>query len=131
MEGKCLTETIIYKAEINTPAGQKEYIGSTEKDFKLRYNGHTQSFRTQSKQNATALSKYIWDHALQPKPDIKWTIVFKANKYTPGQLFCDLCTTEKLFILKNINSHRSLNKRHEICRMCPHRDKFSLGALGY
>ncbi len=129
MNGNCLTETVIYRAEVDTPLGPREYIGSTEKDFKIRYNGHTQSFRSSTKQNATALSKCLWDHNLQPNPEIKWTILSNAHAYAPGHPFCDLCTTEKLCILKNIHNEHSLNKRNEICKMCPHRDKFSLGTF--
>ena len=62
-------------------------------------------------------------------PEIKWNIVSNAHAYAPGHPFCDLCTTEKLCILKNIHNKHSLNKRNEICKMCPHRDKFSLGTF--
>ena len=126
LDGKCQTETIIYKATLETTTGTKHYIGSTEKDFKTRYTGHKQSFTTQYKKNATALSQCVWAHGLQPTPNVKWDIIQKAQKYTPGNKTCDLCTSEKLHILKIINTEGYLNKKNDIAKRCPHRDKYSL-----
>ena len=129
LKGQCLTETIIYKAKLETQTGTKEYIGSTERDFKTRYNGHTQSFRTQYKSNATALSQCVWEQNLQPNPTVNWEILQHTHTYKPGNRMCDLCTSEKLHILKTINNRDNLNKRNEICKRCPHRDKHTLKAV--
>ena len=128
LDGQCLTEAVIYTAKLETPAGTKEYIGSTERDFKTRYNGHTQSFRTDYKRNATALSQCVWDFNLQPNPTVKWEITQKTHAYKPGDKMCDLCISEKLHIIKTIQNHHTLNKRNEICKRCPHRDKHALKA---
>ena len=48
LEGKCLTESIIYQATLssNNENSQKfRYIGLTEGNFKSRYNGHLQLIR--------------------------------------------------------------------------------------
>ena len=49
LEGSCLTESIIYQAEISDIErnSTKKYIGLTEGPFKQRYYGHTSSFRNE------------------------------------------------------------------------------------
>ena len=38
----------------------KEYLGQASNTFKLRFNGHSDSFRNEKKEMATTLSKHIW-----------------------------------------------------------------------
>ena len=125
LEGKCKTETIVYSAQIDNAI----YIGSTEKDFKTRYTGHKQTFTTNYKKSATTLSQYIWNNNLNQNPNIKWNIITKTNKYKPGQTGCNLCNSEKVTIADHTKRNGCLNKRTEIARLCPHRDKFKLRAL--
>ena len=40
--------------------GAKEYLGQASNTFKLRFNGHTESFRNEKKEMATTLSMHIW-----------------------------------------------------------------------
>ena len=94
MPDMCCTPCIVYKAEVQNEE-KAFYIGETDGEFKKRYNNHTHSFRAEHKQNATRLSQYIWDKKLNPKPDIKWTILKKCKIYNPGHTFCDLCVSEK------------------------------------
>ena len=47
-------------AEVTTNTTYKEYYGTSEREFKSRYNNHTQSFRRISHINGTELSKYLW-----------------------------------------------------------------------
>ena len=125
LEGKCKTETIVYSAQVDNAI----YIGSTEKDFKTRYTGHKQTFTTNYKKSATTLSQYIWNNDLNPHPNIRWSIIHKTCKYGPGQGSCSLCNSEKVAIAEHIKREGCLNKRTEITRLCPHRDKFKLRAL--
>ena len=65
MDNKCLTNKIVYKAEVKTNDGINElstevYFGISETEVKSRYNNHTMSFRNQTQENDTKLSKYIW-----------------------------------------------------------------------
>ena len=53
--GKCCTQCVVYKAEITTDKETISYIGSTGGEFKTRYNGHTQSFRSEAKKAAQRL----------------------------------------------------------------------------
>ena len=129
LKGQCQTEAVIYEATLQTQHGTQKYIGSTEKDFKTRYTGHKQSFKSDTKRNATALATCVWDNELNPTPPISWIIRKKSHPYKPGSKFCDICLTEKLEILKILNNSEYLNKRNEISRLCPHRDKHTLEAL--
>ena len=59
LNGKCLHQCMVYKAEVSTNTTYKEYYEASEGEFKSRYNNHTQSFRNISHINDTELSKYL------------------------------------------------------------------------
>ena len=59
LNGKCLHQCMVYMAEITTNTTYKEYYGTSEGEFKSRYNNHRQSFRHISHINDTELSKYL------------------------------------------------------------------------
>ena len=122
---KCCTKTVIYKAELTD---NKFYIGSTEGEFKTRYNGHKQSFNTEYKRSSTTLSQHVWDNKINPS-NISWSIIRKATPYQPGQRACNLCLSEKIQILKHLGNNSSLNKRNEISNPCMHKTKFKLNKL--
>ena len=64
---------------------------------------------------------------LTPNPPVKWQIVKQVRRYKPGQKTCNLCLIEKLYIVKNMNNTRSLNKRADVGNKCTkHRDKHFL-----
>ena len=58
LNGKCLHQFMVYKAEVTTNITYKEYYGNSEAKFKLKCNNHMQSFRHISNINDTELSKY-------------------------------------------------------------------------
>ena len=119
VEGKCLEESVIYQATLESPNGTKaEYIGVTDSQFKTRYNNHTHSFRASYKKNSTTLSTRVWQLNLNPNPNIRWKIIRKCPKFKPGMKTCHLCLGEKFEILKNINNPRHLNKRTDIGMKC-------------
>ena len=60
LDGKFLHECIVYRANVTTNNECKEYFGTAEGEFKLRYNNHTMSFRHKKRVNNTELSKYLW-----------------------------------------------------------------------
>ena len=125
LQGQCLTKCTVYQADVETSTGDSHtYIGQAEGDFKSRWNNHKKSFKTKKYENDTELSKLIWklkDKKIQH--DIKWKILSKCRSYKAGSRSCNLCLTEKLFILKNPNS---INKRTELVSKCRHRRKFSI-----
>ena len=129
VKNKCGSKAVIYKACVHYNNTTAEYISSTETTFKTRYNNHTATFRNIDKKNSTTLSKFIWDKKLNPTPKIDWSIIKVCHTYKPGNKACDLCLSEKLFIIKNLNNPKSLNKRTDIANKCPHRKKHFLNKL--
>ena len=59
LNGKCLTESLVYKAEVATTDQKVNYIGMTSTSFKTRFNNHTASFNHKRDSN-TSLSNFIW-----------------------------------------------------------------------
>ena len=126
LEGKCLSESIIYRATVGTAEGEKDYIGCSEGKFKLRFNNHTKSFTHKTYRNDTKLSQYIWSLREQDKKfSISWEIAATAAPYMCGSRKCDICLTEKLFISR-ADPEKLLNSRAEIISTCRHRRKFTL-----
>ena len=126
LDGQCLEESLIYKATIKHNDKEVQYIGCTEGPFKTRYNNHTHSFRAENKKFSTALSNYVWENKLNPNPNVKWEIVEKCKPYSPGNKFCNICISEKVHIIRNINESGNLNKHTEIGRKCIHLHKHVL-----
>ena len=130
--GQCRTGPIVY--QVTTGHGEEEacpkktYVGSTQ-NFKERLANHKASFKSENLKNATALSKYVWEKDLGPNPNLNWTILRKTNIYSKGEKYCDLCLSEKLCILKQINNPNSLNKRTEITNKCSHMMRYRLNRL--
>ena len=131
VNNSCLTDGVIYKATVLDGNDVKaEYIGCTELEFKSRYNLHTYSFRDENSKTATTLSSYVWRQKLTPKPPIKWNILKKCHKYSPGMSICDTCLSEKFYIIKDMNNPKNLNKRTDIGNKCvQHRKKHKLKEL--
>ena len=76
----------------------------------------------------TALSKYIW-YLRDRNVDytLTWSIKQKAQVYSEGAKYCDLCFSEKTIIM--LADKNCLNIRSEILRQCPHRQKFTLALV--
>ena len=125
--GECCRSTVVYRATVEHDNRKAEYVGSTEGPFKLRYNNHKKSFRHEAYQSETTLSKYIWANGLNPTPEIKWEFIRTCKPIMPGHRNCDLCLSEKMNILKNLQNPRLINKRTDIGNRCPHRKKCMLG----
>ena len=102
------------------------YIGSTKNKFKDRWYKHKESFETEDPKKSTTLSTYIWKLKHRGlKPEIEWSIIFKAYAFSSGSKQCNLCLKEKLCILKE-DPQILLNKRDEILEKCRHKLDFSL-----
>ena len=74
----------------------------TSNSFKERYRNHLKSFNHRQYSSETELSKHVWnlknDHIGFA---IKWSIVKRAQAYVQGKNRCNLCTEEKLQIIKS------------------------------
>ena len=120
---------MVYKAEVTTNTTYKEYYGTSEGEFKSRYNNHMQSLRHISHINDTELSKYLWTlKANRTDYHLKWSVKSYAPGYKCGTRRCDLCLTEKM-IIALADSKVLLNKRTELISKCRHRNKFILNKV--
>ena len=129
LNGKCLHQCMVYKAEVSTNTTYKEYYGASEGEFKSKYNNHTQSFRNISHINDTELSKYLWTLKTNGTDyHLKWSIKSYASRYKCGTRRCDLCLTEKM-IIALADPKVLLNKRTELISKCRHRSKFILNSV--
>ena len=128
VEGKCLSENVIYKVIVKSDDCSNIYIGSSQ-NFKERYNTHMSSFKLQNYKHATSLSSHVWSlKESNTYYTLKWSIIARANAYTPETKRCSLCLTEKAKILY-FKGSGLLNKRSEIMSKCRHRAKHKLAAI--
>ena len=124
LNGKCLESSIVYKANvkiINTGEMHK-YIGISKPPFKTRWLDHNKAFNHERYRSNTELSKLIWD--LKDRNiahSINWEFITKCTSYKAGSKSCNLCVTEKLYILRNPDS---INKKSEIISKCRHKRKY-------
>ena len=113
MDDNCLQLCFVYLAQAYSANARNYYIGTSEDEFKTRYNNHTMSFRNRGYEKETELSKYVW--IWKDKGEyftIKWSVSAKGFPYTSGKC-CDLRLTEKLLITK-ADPRALLNRRFEI-----------------
>ena len=79
MNGECLSQCLGYKATSTTSSNSFVYYGTSEREFKTRYNNHTKSLRHRECMNETELSKHVWnlkDHGLDN--NLSWEICKKG-----------------------------------------------------
>ena len=94
------------------------YIGLTENTFKDRFYKHKNSFKYESKRNATELSNFVWES------NLVWNILDKTRAYRPETKRCLLCLSEKYHII--FSKLNLLNLRNELVMKCHHENKFYL-----
>ena len=126
LNGNCLHQCMVYKAEVTNNTTYKEYYGTSVGEFKSRYNNHMQSSRQISHINDMELSKYLWTlKANGMHYHVKWSVKLHASQYKCGTRSCDLCLTEKVIIAR-ADPKVLLNKRTELISKYHHRNKFIL-----
>ena len=124
LEGNCLTENIVYRADVSTdsPADSRFYLGLTSQNFKSRYASHKSSFTHERYSNSTTLSAYIWKLKAEGKEfTTRWSIASYAKPYHPLARRCHLCIKEKTLIARNIDDPKCLNLRSELLGKCRHK----------
>ena len=91
LNGKCLTESLVYQAEITaTDVGKtKIYIGMTSVTFKKRYANHKKSISNPRYSSETKLSTYVWE-LMNKKRDfnIKWSVLKRVAPRAAGRKTC-------------------------------------------
>ena len=126
LDGECLVSEVVYQATVKSQNTQETYIGLTANQFKARYRNHQMSFRHVGRRNDTELSKHLWRLKDDNKEyTITWKIVAKAKPYTNLTKRCNLCNTEKFFLITKPHM-ATLNRRNELISTCRHRRKFIL-----
>ena len=127
LQDRCNEGPLVYQADVSTTNTTKTYYGLAGTTFKKRYGGHRSNLENRE-DYGTGLSKYVW--FLKDKNvtfDLKWSIKKKAQVYSEGAKYCDLCLTEKTIIM--LADKNCINIRTEILRKCPHIRKFTLGMV--
>ena len=95
---------------------------------KWKGSKHKSSFNSENKCSATALSKYLWELKRQGiVHSVEWKVIAKCQPYRCGTRRCNLCLTEKMFIL--MSKERLLNKNSELLQKCRHSNKYKLGKI--
>ena len=130
LDGKCLTDNIIYQASVTSQNGVEEtYTGLTADKFKLRYANHKKSFTHENYSTDSTLSSYIWKLKSENiNYSISWKIIDRGKPFSPIHGNCQLCTKEKYFIIFNPEIS-SLNSRNELGTACRHKPKLLLSNL--
>ena len=57
------------------------------------------------------------------------TNIIECKKFSPGDRMCDLCTSEKLYILKCANDVNNINLRNDVGTRYCHVRNTRLGAI--
>ena len=137
MPGQCCIIDVVYRAQLPIPPpalGQQNNNRSEETytgcsvNFKKRFGTHKRSVRV-LEEKQTTFSTYIWKNfnnngeegRLQALQDTRWTPIARARPYNPGNGKCNLCLTEKWFIMFKPEG-ASLNQRSEIFSHCYHKE---------
>ena len=125
LDNKCKTDNVVYKATITTDNNEFDYIGSWATTFKERYRDHKCSMKNEKYKSKTELASKICEFKNENVNfNLKWKIIARAKPYYIGSKSCNLCLTEKFFILK-ADKNRIVNHR-DLKIKCRHRFKFKL-----
>ena len=129
LNGDCMQSSLVYICKADAPNITKNhphYISLTENTFKDRFYEHKNSFKYESKRNATELSNFVWENKNRiTETNLVWNILDKARAYRPETKRCLLCLTEKYHII--FSKLNLLNSRNELVTKCRrHENKFYL-----
>jgi hypothetical protein len=129
LDGKCLTKSLVYKAEVKVNNTSSNYFGLASTTFKTRYSNHTSNFRNANARKCTKLANFVWDLKDGGQAfTIDWSIQSLQPTFDPGSNKCQLCLMEKVVIL-NSDKRKLINKRHELFTKCLHRRTKLLATL--
>ena len=116
---------MVYSAAISMEDETKIYIGQTNNTFRKRLGLHESD--TNCGRTRCALSAYLIDQKKKGKEpeSIQWSMIKPIKPRGRGDRYCNLCLSEKVFILRG-NQDLLLNKRSELMQRCRHRDRLML-----
>ena len=101
LNGRCLTKSLVYRADVRVGSDVKHYIGQTSNTFKTRWNGHKSD--TRCGRARTGLNSYLIDlqrNGLVPD-EVRWSKVVSSFPRKRGGKICPLCIEEKVQIAIN------------------------------
>ena len=125
LDGQCLT-TVIYQATVETSKSSETYVALTQNNFKTRYRNHVASFKNDKLKNTTELSKHIWSlKESNIKYKLSWKILARARPYSNVNKRCNLCITEKYFIICKPEMS-TLNNRNDLSNTYRHANGYLL-----
>ena len=100
LQGRCLTDNLVYQATVKSGTEEQTYIGLASTTFKLRLGNHKKAFNHEQYRTNTSLSNYVWDLKHAGKDyDVEWDLIGRAKPFSPISNACNLCTLEKFHIL--------------------------------
>ena len=83
----------------------ENYTRVTENTFKDRLYKHRNSFRYESKNNSSELSKHVWEvrkkGILTDNLKFTWSLLERVTAHINGSDRCNLCLTEKFNIISS------------------------------
>ena len=59
-DGNYLQTFFVYQPQVDSANSRKYYLGTSEDEFKTRYENHTMSFRNKGYEKETELSNCVW-----------------------------------------------------------------------
>ena len=128
LHGECLQSSLVYICKAmtgNNTDNHPHYIGLTENTFKDRFYKHRNSFKYESKRNATELSNFVWENKRErTDTNLEWDVLDKTSAYNPESKRCRLCLIEKYHII--FSKLNLLNSRNELVTMFRHENKYYL-----
>ena len=128
LQGECLQSSLVYICKAmtsNNTDNHPHYVGLTENTFKDRFYKHRNSFKYESKCNATELSNFVWENKRErTDANLEWDVLDKASAYNPHSKRCRLCLIEKYHII--LSKLNLLNSRNELVTKCRHENKYYL-----
>ena len=124
VNGNCLSANVVYKATVITSKEERDYIGSTGREFKKRFKEHMYAIGNEEAGGQTTLSNFVHDKTAQGEnPSIHWKILHKRRVPNRPQKICTTCNLEKIEIAAT-KRKRALNERSELTGKCRHYPKF-------
>ena len=100
MQGKCLTDNLVYQATVKCDDSEHTYVGLASTTFKLRFGNHKKSSNHERYRKETSLSDFIWELVKQGKNyKLEWKQIGRAQPFSPISGECNLCTLEKFHLL--------------------------------
>ena len=128
LNGECMVDEVVYQATVTTETTQQKHTSASQRTTSRQGMGtiRSVSFSHEKRKSETELSKHIWQLKGENKEfKVTWKILAKAKPYTNITKRCDLCNTEKFFLICRPHM-ATLNKRNELISTCRHRRKFIL-----